>query len=103
MWSGGEIATVAEYANAVRTHGRDVNGRDALAVLLVWYGINGRLGDGRVLQQDGLDLVRRDLLAAPIDDLLETPDKSQVGLLIESADVARPEPPVPEADCIGLR
>src|SRR5205807_7144409 len=54
-------------------------------------------------QQDLVDLPRRDLLAAPVDHLLEPPDQSQVAVGVEYALVAGAEPAVGEGRGVRLR
>src|SRR5262249_2280218 len=71
-----------------------------LAVLLVRHRVGRRLGDRRMAEQHGLHLVRRDLLAGPVDQLLDAAHQGQVPVRAEPADIAGAEPAVPER---GLR
>src|SRR4029078_13136470 len=52
-----------------------------------------RPGDSRVLQQDGLDLLRPDLLPTAVDDLLEAPGDEEEAVAIHVAPVTGREPP----------
>src|SRR5947209_6866243 len=61
-----------------------------------------RCGHRRVLNEDVVDLARRDLLAAPVDQLLQAPDQRQVAVLAEDALVACPKPALPERGGIRL-
>src|SRR5690242_12803670 len=51
-----------------------------------------RLRNGRMLEQNLVDLRRSDLLAAAIDDLARTTDQKKVAVFIEKSDIAGPEP-----------
>ena len=66
------------------------------------HGEGDRLGDGRVRQQDLVDLARRDLLAAAVDDLLETAGQVHVALVILVALVAGAEPAVVKDDALAV-
>ena len=48
----------------------------------------------RVCEERLLDLARRDLLAAPVDDLLGPAGEREVSVVVEMAEVSGAEPPV---------
>ncbi len=54
------------------------------------------LRDGRVVEQHLVDLSRRDLLTAAIDDLLDAPAEKQIAVIVDEALVPRSEPPMDE-------
>jgi hypothetical protein len=61
-----------------------------------------RLRHRRVAQQHLVDLPRRDLLATPVDQLLDAADQGQVAALVEHALVAGQEPAFQEGFGVGL-
>ena len=60
-----------------------------------------RLGYGRVLAEHLIDLARRDLLATPVDDLLEPAGDEEEAVVIQVALIAGSEPAVDEGDAVG--
>src|SRR6202022_414494 len=66
-------------------------------------GEHNRLGHIRIRQEDTLDLVRRHLLSAPADQLLEPALKEEVTAAVQRAEIAGPEPPLAEGGDVGLR
>ena len=53
-------------------------------------------------EQHLVDLARRDLLAAAVDQLLEAPDQRQIAVGVEKALVAGAEPAVGERRGVGF-
>src|SRR5262249_35931090 len=74
----------------------DDRGGHFLAPRLVRHAEADGLGDRRVRQQHFVDLARRNLFAAPIDQLLDARDERQVALRVEEPLIARAEPAVGE-------
>src|SRR5262249_61597582 len=56
----------------------------------------------RVVHEDLVDLAGGDLLAAPVDDLLQAPGEGDVAVLVHDALVAGAEPAVHEGLAVGL-
>ena len=78
-------------------------GGDLLAELVVRHGEGDDLGDRRMIHQHVVDLERRDLLAAAVDDLLEPAGDAQIAILVEHALVAGVEPAMREGRGVGVR
>ena len=55
-----------------------------------------RLGHRGVGQKDLFDLARCDLFPAPVYHFFDPPDQAKVAVVVELAEVARPEPPLME-------
>ena len=66
-------------------------------------GEGDNLGDGWVVEQDLVDLARRDLLAAAVDDLFEATCEAEVALVVLRALVAGANPAVGEGVAVGFR
>src|SRR5439155_16407185 len=62
-----------------------------------------RFGDRRMTQQRFIDLARRNLLAAAIDQLLDSANQSQIAFVIQVALIACAKPAIRERCGISLR
>ena len=71
--------------------------RDVLTQARMWNGERGGVLDVGMREQCFLDLGRRDLLAAAVDDLLEAAGDDEIAVAIQHALIAGAEPPVDEA------
>ncbi len=69
---------------------------DLLAEVLVRHADHRHIHDSRVLVQAALDLHAVDVLAATDDDVLRSIGDVEEAVLVEVADIARPEEPVHE-------
>ena len=67
------------------------------------YGKGHRLGYGRVLQQDLVNLPRRDLFTAAIDDFLDPARKEKVPFLVKIPFIAGAEPALDECGPVCCR
>ena len=76
--------------------------RDILAKGLVRNGHRGRLGDRGMAQKRVVHLPRVDLLAAPVDELLDPARKMEIARGIEKAHVAGQEPAVAKGLLVRL-
>ena len=66
----------------------DYDGDRDLAALRVRAGYDGRVGDGRVRDQERLELRGRHLVGANLDELLEPVDDEHVAVPIDVPEVA---------------
>jgi hypothetical protein len=82
---------------------RDDGGADLLAQPRVRDGEHDSLGHRGVGEQRVLDLGRRDLLSAPVDDLLAPPAEKEVTVAVEEALVAGAKPAVDEGALVRSR
>lgn len=69
-------------------------GDDELAPFFVGYADHGGLQDGRVADQDVLDLLGVDVLAATNDHVFRSPDECQIAVRVEMADVTGVQPAI---------
>ena len=75
----------------VDTHPRLDHREHGLAPLLVGDADHGHVGDGRVLEQHGVDLGRVDVHAAGDDQVGRAVGEEQEPVLVDAADVAERE------------
>src|SRR5207248_8971987 len=67
------------------------DGRDPLPPFLVGNADGGGVGDGRMLEQYGVDLRRVDVDAARDDEVGAAVGEEEIALVVETADVAQGE------------
>ena len=100
-------ASAREVADLVLGRRRSVaqhDGRSHLfSQLLVGQREGDRLRHRRMVEQRLVDLARRDLLAAAIDDLLEPPGQAQIAVLVDPPLIAGAQPPLGEGRGVRLR
>src|SRR5207244_12701791 len=77
-------------------------GSDILAQAGIRYREGHRVGHGRMLHQNFVDLARRNLCAATIDDLLRAAPDEDIAFRIDQPQISGSEPAIAKAFRIGL-